>query len=91
MIKGAKIFKVAIVGDGGVGKTTLTKVFCDNPYVDQIMTIGIDVHVKTAVVNGYPQTLKAIESPTPFFLAMKRPAIAIHGNILREKPRYIKK
>ena len=52
MIKKGKVFKLVIIGDGGVGKTTLTKVFCNNPYIDQIMTIGIDLHVKDVVVDG---------------------------------------
>jgi len=46
------VFKFVIIGDGGVGKTTLTKVFCNNPYVDQIMTIGIDLHTKDVFIKG---------------------------------------
>ncbi len=52
MMRDAMVFKIVIIGDGAVGKTTLTKVFCNNPYVDQIMTIGIDIHAKEVVVNG---------------------------------------
>lgn len=40
-----------IAGDGGVGKTTLMKVFCDQEYMDQMITIGIDIHSKIAIVN----------------------------------------
>ena len=58
MVKNARVFKLVIVGDGGVGKTTLTKVFCNNPYVEQIMTIGIDIHAKDVVVNGQRTVLQ---------------------------------
>jgi small GTP-binding protein len=58
MLKNARIMKFVIVGDGAVGKTTLTKVFCDNPYVDQIMTIGIDIHAKDAYVEGQKAVLQ---------------------------------
>jgi len=52
MIKNAKVLKFVILGDGGVGKTTLAKVFCDNAYIESIMTIGIDLHAKDVIVNG---------------------------------------
>lgn len=45
----ARVLKVVIIGSGGIGKTTLTKVFCNKEYIDQIMTIGIDIHTKEAV------------------------------------------
>ncbi len=58
MIKNAKVLKFVILGDGAVGKTTLAKVFCDSPYVDQIMTIGIDIHAKEVYVNGQRTVLQ---------------------------------
>jgi small GTP-binding protein len=48
----ARVLKVVIIGTGGIGKTTLTKVFCNNEYIDQIMTIGIDIHTKYAMWGG---------------------------------------
>jgi small GTP-binding protein len=44
--------KLVIAGDGGIGKTTLAKVFCNNDYMDQMMTIGIDIHSKIAVIDN---------------------------------------
>ena len=58
MSRTGRVLKLVIIGDGGVGKTTLTKVFCENTYVDQIMTIGIDIHTKESVVNGQKTTLQ---------------------------------
>ena len=44
--------KIVIGGDGGIGKTTLVKTLCSNEFVDQIMTIGVDIHSKDVTVNG---------------------------------------
>ena len=58
MSRSGRVLKLVIIGDGGIGKTTLTKVFCENTYLDQIMTIGIDIHTKESVVNGQKTTLQ---------------------------------
>lgn len=55
---GSKVLKFVIAGDGAVGKTTLTKVFCNNKYIDQIMTLGVDLHSKEAVINDTRHTLQ---------------------------------
>ncbi|NVM31983.1 MAG: GTP-binding protein, partial [Candidatus Helarchaeota archaeon] len=39
-------------GDGGIGKTTLSKVFCDSPFMDYLETIGVDIHVKDIQIDG---------------------------------------
>jgi small GTP-binding protein len=57
-MSGAKVLKLVIIGDGAVGKTTLTKVFCNNEYIDQIMTIGIDIHAKETLLNKKKVTLQ---------------------------------
>ncbi|NVM30907.1 MAG: GTP-binding protein [Candidatus Helarchaeota archaeon] len=48
----SKVLKFVIGGDGGIGKTTLVKSLCTNEFVDQIMTIGVDIHSKDVTVNG---------------------------------------
>lgn len=58
MSRTGRVLKFVIIGDGGVGKTTLTKVFCENTYIEQIMTIGIDIHTKESLVNGQKTTLQ---------------------------------
>ncbi len=58
MLRDYNVFKFVIIGDGGIGKTTLTKVFCNNPYIDQIMTIGIDIHSKDVVINDQKTVLQ---------------------------------
>jgi small GTP-binding protein len=54
----SRVYKLVIAGDGGIGKTTLTKVFCNNEYLDQIMTIGVDLHSKVAYLKGVKQDLQ---------------------------------
>jgi len=54
----SRVLKFVIIGDGGVGKTTLTKVFCTGQFIDQIMTIGIDIHTKDSIVKGERVTLQ---------------------------------
>lgn len=41
-------YKVVIVGDGNVGKTSLVRRFCEGKFEDsRILTIGVDFQVKT--------------------------------------------
>ncbi|MBD3230099.1 MAG: GTP-binding protein [Candidatus Lokiarchaeota archaeon] len=47
------LFKVIVIGDGGVGKTALTTRFSQGIFRDQYkMTIGVDFSIKTIDVNG---------------------------------------
>jgi small GTP-binding protein len=42
------IYKVALVGDGNVGKTSLVRRFCEDKFEDsRILTIGVDFLIKT--------------------------------------------
>jgi len=42
------IYKVALVGDGNVGKTSLVRRFCEGKFDDsRILTIGVDFQIKT--------------------------------------------
>ncbi|MEM1512852.1 MAG: Rab family GTPase [Candidatus Jordarchaeales archaeon] len=51
------IIKVLVEGDGGVGKTTLVKRYCDGTYFDGKMTIGVGFEKKTLKVGGDDVTL----------------------------------
>jgi len=42
------IYKVVLVGDGNVGKTSLVRRFCEGQFEDsRILTMGVDFHIKT--------------------------------------------
>jgi small GTP-binding protein len=42
------IYKVALVGDGNVGKTSLVRRFCEGKFEEsRILTIGVDFQIKT--------------------------------------------
>ena len=50
-----KMLKILVAGDGGIGKTTFLKQFCDNKYVgNQSMTVGNNIFVKKVEVNSTP-------------------------------------
>ena len=45
--------KIVITGNGGIGKTTLLKLFCYNQYINnQKMTLGSEIFVKKAKINN---------------------------------------
>jgi small GTP-binding protein len=54
----SKVYKLIIAGDGGIGKTTYVKTFCENKYIDQLMTIGVDLLTKKVKVNGIEEILQ---------------------------------
>ncbi len=44
----APIYKVTLVGDGNVGKTSLVRRFCEGKFEEsRILTIGVDFQIKT--------------------------------------------
>lgn len=46
-------FKIVVVGDGGVGKTTLLRRYIEGKFQERmIMTIGVDLFVKNIRING---------------------------------------
>ncbi len=46
------VFKLCIFGDGGVGKTTLVNKYLTGVFKNSTMTIGIDFHIKTLLIDG---------------------------------------
>ena len=47
-----KLVKLAVVGDGGVGKSTLISRLATGEFIDKNMTIGFDVESWTITTNG---------------------------------------
>ena len=48
-----RVFKVVVVGETGVGKTSLVGSLCDEPYIEErSATIGADVKQVTLTVDG---------------------------------------
>jgi len=56
--KKPNIYKIIIGGDGGIGKTTLLKVFCGQGYSNQDMTIGFEIYTKAFYFNGSKEILQ---------------------------------
>ncbi len=48
----SNVYKIIIGGDGGIGKTTLLKVFCGECFSNQDMTIGFEIFTKDVFING---------------------------------------
>ncbi|MHA1683272.1 MAG: Rab family GTPase [Promethearchaeota archaeon] len=58
MRKSRKIFKLAIGGDGGTGKTTYLHRYCDGIFVaDTKLTVGVNFFTKNMDFSGYDVTL----------------------------------
>jgi GTPase SAR1 family protein len=51
--KRKRVFKIIVVGDSNVGKTSLTYRFCEGKFLDNSeATIGVDFRERTVDVNG---------------------------------------
>jgi small GTP-binding protein len=53
-----KIVKLAVVGDGGVGKSTLISRLATGEFIDKNMTIGFDVESWTITTNSDTEAIK---------------------------------
>lgn len=53
-----KIVKLAVVGDGGVGKSTLISRLATGDFIDKNMTIGFDVESWTISTNSDSESIK---------------------------------
>ncbi|NHJ22460.1 MAG: GTP-binding protein [Candidatus Lokiarchaeota archaeon] len=50
------IYKICIVGNGGVGKTSMVLRYCENTFKESyLMTIGSNFSTKTVDLSDYPQ------------------------------------
>jgi small GTP-binding protein len=50
------IYKICVVGNGGVGKTSMVLRYCENAFKENyIMTIGSNFSTKTVDLQEYPQ------------------------------------
>lgn len=48
-----KVYKIIVLGDPFVGKTTLTYRFCDGKFLDSVeTTIGVDFRSKVVNIDG---------------------------------------
>ena len=56
-----KLVKLAVVGDGGVGKSTLISRLATGEFIDKNMTIGFDVESWTITTNGGDGHAEAIK------------------------------
>jgi len=53
-----KLVKLAVVGDGGVGKSTLISRLATGTFIDKTMTIGFDVESWTISTHGDSESIK---------------------------------
>jgi len=53
-----KIVKLAVVGDGGVGKSTLISRLATGEFIDKNMTVGFDVESWTISTNSDSEAIK---------------------------------
>ncbi|MFW9843423.1 MAG: Rab family GTPase [Candidatus Thorarchaeota archaeon] len=57
-VSAQKLVKLAVVGDGGVGKSTLISRLATGEFIDKNMTIGFDVESWTISTNGESEVIK---------------------------------
>ena len=58
------LFKIVLIGDAGVGKTSLLRRFTDDVFTSDGPTIGVDFSIKTLEIDG--KTVKVISSPIAY-------------------------
>lgn len=47
------LFKVILIGDANVGKSSLISQFCNDKFMDTVAsTVGVDFYIKDFVING---------------------------------------
>ncbi|MFX1394454.1 MAG: Rab family GTPase [Promethearchaeota archaeon] len=51
-------FKLMIIGNGGVGKTTLVNRYLTGVFTQGALTIGVDFHIKAVEIEGEKVTLQ---------------------------------
>ncbi|MFX1388987.1 MAG: GTP-binding protein [Promethearchaeota archaeon] len=61
-IKKSFIYKICVVGDGGVGKTSMVLRYCENSFKENyIMTIGSNFSTKQVDLDEYPNYLVKLQ------------------------------
>jgi small GTP-binding protein len=61
-IKKSFIYKICVVGDGGVGKTSMVLRYCENSFKENyIMTIGSNFSTKQVDLQEYPNYLVKLQ------------------------------
>lgn len=56
-----KVFKIIVIGDSNVGKTTLTYRFCEGKFLELAeATIGVDFRSRTVNIDGENITVSYI-------------------------------
>lgn len=54
-----KVLKIIVAGNGGIGKTTLLKLFCYNQYCeDERLTVGNEIFLQKVLINGSQEFLQ---------------------------------
>lgn len=63
VVQKSYIYKVAVVGNGGVGKTSMVLRYCENAFKENyIMTIGSNFSTKTVDLPEYPYLQVKLQS-----------------------------
>lgn len=58
-----RTFKVIVIGDSNVGKTTLTYRFCEGKFLEKVeATIGVDFRTRTINIDGEDITVRIYKS-----------------------------
>lgn len=84
VIRRKHILKLLVIGDGGVGKTTLIHRYLTGEYLDQRMTVGAGFATRNIQINGVTITLSIWDfaGEERFRFILPRYCIGTHGAIL---------